>query len=82
MPVGASSVTGVWLPYFGIELGSNYPAASKSNGRKRDPLKTPLGLVKHGEVYFTKVGFAAFSGTCGIRSYALEVNPSHSLNRA
>lgn len=70
------AVIGVWAPYFGIKGYHKYPAASKYHGKKKDPIKTPEGLVKHGEVYFTNVNFAEFNGLCGHKTYAIHVNPN------
>lgn len=71
-----SGVTGVWAPYFGVDSGAAGSGACRACRRKPEGIKTPKGLVKHGEVHVSDVHFVGFNGLCESRSYAVQVNPN------
>ena len=68
------NVTGVWMPFLGDGIGATGGGGCKCCSKKPEPLKSPVGLIKQGEVKLTDVGFASFEGLCSSVTYALRVN--------
>ena len=44
------NITGVWMPFLGDDLGATGGGGCKCCSKKPEPLKSPIGLVKQGEV--------------------------------